>query len=149
MKNSLKGFSVSFVLSVLAAVLIFIGGIVWIVDRGIYDSLGLGGLGDNPFGFFGVFGTGYPFSTILGSIGVIIGVLVLMGACYIYLPSGYKMVGGITVLIFSLVSLIAAGGFFIGALLGIIGGILAMAGTRESIGEAVVKPKDQEEHERF
>ena len=142
-------FNGAFILSVIAAILILVGSIVWIVDRRIYNSLGLGGLGDNPLGFFGTFGTGYPFSTILGSIGIIIGIIVFMGAYYIYLPSGYKMVGGMTVLIFSLISLIAAGGFFIGAILGIIGGIWAMAETREPIGEAVVKPKDEEEHERF
>jgi hypothetical protein len=145
----LKGLgNIAFILSLIAGVLILVGGIVWIVDRGIYDYLGLGGFA-GPNGFFGVFGTGPPLPTILGAVAILVAIIVLIGAYYVYLPGGYEMVGGITVLIFSLISLTTGGGFIIGTVLGIIGGILGMARTRESIEEAVIKPKDQEEHERF
>jgi len=59
-------------------------------------------------------------------VGVIFAVLVLIGAILIYIP-GKEVVGGILVIIFSLLSVITGGGFLIGLILGIIGGALGLA----------------------
>jgi hypothetical protein len=142
-KNDLKGYgNIAFILSLIAGILILVGGIVWLVDSSVYNYLGSGW-------FFSTFGNSLLSPILVGGIAILIAIIVLIGAYYIYLPGGYEMVGGIIVLIFSLGSLVSGGGFIIGAVLGIIGGILGMARTRESIEEAVIKPKDQEEHERF
>jgi hypothetical protein len=49
----------------------------------------------------------------------------MVGAVLIYMP-GKEVVGGIIVLIFSLLSIIVGGGFYLGLVLGIIGGILGI-----------------------
>lgn len=147
-ENALKGLgNIAFILSLLAGVLILIGGILWIVDSDIYYYLGLRGFGLDAF--YSTFGNSSPPPALLGGVAILSAIIVLIGAYYIYLLAGYEMVGGIIVLIFSIVSLVTGGGFIIGTVLGIIGGILGMARTHESIEEAIVKPKDQEEHERF
>ena len=133
--------NIAFILSFIAGVLILIGGVFWL-DSSIYNYLGLSW-------FFSTFGNYSLSPVLLGGVAILIAIMVLIGAYYVYLPGGYEMVGGIIVLIFSLGSLVSGGGFIIGAVLGIIGGILGMARTRESIEEAVIKPKDKEEHERF
>jgi hypothetical protein len=62
-----------------------------------------------------------------GAIGLVLAVLVIIGAFLIYRP-GYETIGGILVLVFSIVSLFfTAGGLFIGLILGIVGGALGIA----------------------
>ena len=64
--------------------------------------------------------------TTLGAIGLIFAILVIVGAILIYMP-GKEVIGGILVLIFSILSIIIGGGFIIGLILGIIGGALGIA----------------------
>jgi len=64
---------------------------------------------------------------ILTAIGLICGIIVLIGTYMLY--RGEKTVGGIFVIIGSIISLTIGGGFFIGFLLGIIGGALGLAGV--------------------
>jgi len=59
-------------------------------------------------------------------VGLICGVLVVIGAVLIYVP-GKEVLGGILVLIFSILSIVIGGGFLIGMILGIIGGALGIA----------------------
>lgn len=63
---------------------------------------------------------------MLLALGVLSGFLVIIGALLIYMP-GKEVIGGVVVLIFSLLSVLGGGGFyFIGTILGIIGGILGI-----------------------
>lgn len=64
--------------------------------------------------------------TILGVIGLIFGIIVLIGAYFIYTP-GKETLGGILVLVFSILSIFAGGGFLVGLILGIVGGALGLA----------------------
>lgn len=65
--------------------------------------------------------------TIWGAIGLILAIIVIIGAILIYMP-GKEVIGGILVLIFSIISFFfTAGGLFIGLILGIIGGALGIA----------------------
>lgn len=57
--------------------------------------------------------------------GLIFAILVIIGAILIYMP-GREVLGGILVLVFSILSIIIGGGFFIGLILGIVGGILGI-----------------------
>jgi Family of unknown function (DUF6114)/zinc-ribbon domain len=63
----------------------------------------------------------------LGIVGVIIGLIMIVGAIMMYSkPTSAKM-WGVIVLILSIISWVTSlGGFFIGFLLGLIGGILAL-----------------------
>lgn len=108
----------AFVLSLLAAIFIIIGGLFYVV---LFSWIG------GALDFFGMGGSGYSF-VIIGVLGLVWGILTLIGA--IMINSGDKnkvRTGSILVLIFSIISWFgAAGGFFIGFLLGLIGAILGL-----------------------
>jgi hypothetical protein len=61
----------------------------------------------------------------LAAIGAILAIIVIIGAILIYIP-GKETIGGILVIIVSLISIVIGGGFIIGLILGIIGGILGL-----------------------
>lgn len=62
----------------------------------------------------------------LAVVGLIFGIIILIGAFQLRShPESAKM-WGIVILILSLISFIGGGGFYLGAILGIIGGILAL-----------------------
>ena len=70
-------------------------------------------------------GAGFAVAT-LGTIGLILAILVIIGAVLIYMP-GKEVIGGILVLVFSVISLFfTLGGLGVGLILGIIGGILGI-----------------------
>jgi hypothetical protein len=108
----------AFVLSLLAAIFIILGGLVYAVIfsiiGGIFDIFGFGGLGS--------------LITILGVLGIVWGFLVLVGAIMMSSEDkGRVRMGSVLVLVFSILSWFGAvGGFFIGFLLGLIGSILGL-----------------------
>jgi hypothetical protein len=108
---------IGFIISLLAGLLILIQGIVrlvraeWALDFGF---------GEIPRRFFGE-----TFLTTRGIFAVVFGIIVLLGAFLIYRP-GKEMAGGILVLVFSAVSIIAGGGFLVGFVLGVIGGVFGL-----------------------
>lgn len=136
MKHALThGTTVGLALCILAGIMMLIGSVVWFFAPNFYDSLGIRGL----FQFFGNFP---PSESLLGGFMLLFAVLFFVGTYYVYMADGYEMVGGIFVIVISLVSLITGGGIIIGTIFGIVGGILGIASTRESAEEAIVKPKD-------
>lgn len=82
------------------------------------------------------FGIGHPFlgkffvfpwfPLLMTVYGAICGIVVLLGSYFIY--KGKNILGGVLVILFSILSLPVGGGFIIGFLLGVIGGALASAG---------------------
>ena len=62
----------------------------------------------------------------LAAIGVISGVIILIGAIMVYTQPSRASSWGALILVFSIVSFFGMGGFFLGAILGVVGGILAM-----------------------
>jgi len=61
----------------------------------------------------------------IGIIAIILGILVLIGAYLIY-SLGNEMAGGIIVVVLSVLSILTGGGFLVGFILGIIGGVLGI-----------------------
>jgi len=61
----------------------------------------------------------------VGTIAIIFAIIILVGAYFIY-HAGTEMAGGIKVLIFAALSIITGGGWLIGFILGIVGGILGL-----------------------
>ena len=108
---------IGFIISLLAGLLILIQGIVrlvraeWALDFGF---------GEIPRRFFGA-----TFLTTRGIFAVVFGIIILLGAFLIYRP-GKEMASGILVLVFSAMSIIAGGGFLVGFVLGVIGGVLGL-----------------------
>ena len=110
-----KRATAGFIISLIAGVLILINGLMFVVLAEFIESLG----GALPIFVEGIFAT-------LAAIGVILAILVIIGAILICMP-GKEIIGGILVIIFSILSIFIGGGFLIGLILGIIGGALGLA----------------------
>lgn len=106
----------AFVLSLIAGVLILIGGI------------GYAYLGAICGGLVGMVSPGAGALIFLYmSLGLICGIVVIIGAVMINSaePSRVKT-GSVLVLVFSIISFFSGGGFYIGLILGLVGGILGL-----------------------
>ena len=99
----------AFVLSLIGGIFVMIGGLV-------ISPIGA------AFTFF-AFGVG----AVLGIGGIIFGILIIVFASLLNAHPEQHVTYGILILVFSIISWFGAfGGFFIGFLLGLIGGILAI-----------------------
>jgi hypothetical protein len=100
-----RNLTLGFALAIVAALFILINGAVWLMVSSIFLML-------LPI-------SGFPF-VILGAIGVVFAVAVFIGAILVYVFRK-EFVGGLIVLIFSILSMGIGGGFFIGFALGVLG----------------------------
>jgi len=82
-------------------------------------------MGGYYFGSNGYYGMMYG----LESVGIITGILVIVFAILMRSRPADRKTYGVLILAFSLVSLVGMGGFFIGAIIGLVGGVLALANT--------------------
>lgn len=107
----------AFVLSLLAGIFVLIGG----VALGILGAVA-------TFFLAGVGG-------VLGVAGVIFGIIIIVSAIMLYSrPEGHTA-WGVIIIVFSLLSWIGAfGGFVIGFILGLVGGILALVFNPKPMG---------------
>ena len=129
----------AFILSLMGGLIITIASLLGVsfamLGRPYFWGMG-GMMGGGNYGMMGgYFGYGdssysagyYGMMTGFELLGLVSGIVVLTFAALMRSrPSQTKIYGAI-ILIFSIVSLIGTGGFFIGALLGIVGGALALA----------------------
>jgi hypothetical protein len=121
--------TVAFILSLVGGLLIIVGSLV---------SLVLFAFGGEPFGdFWGMMGGwhwmmggyGFSYGYLMGFsvLGLAFGVVVVVGAFMLNLRPFEHVTWGIIVLVFSAVSFVSMGGWFVGAVLGIAGGALGIA----------------------
>lgn len=75
----------------------------------------------------GGFGVPIGFMSGLSLLGLVSGILVIIGALMLNTRPAEHGTWGTIILIFSVISLLGMGGFFIGAILGIVGGALALS----------------------
>ena len=121
--------NIPFVIALVAGLLILLGsgtmGLFY--TNGPYSGGGpfYGGMMGGYYGMMQGYGFGGQFY-LLAAIGIISGVAVLVGAVMLYTQPAKTQAWGAVVLAFSVASLIGMGGFFIGAILGIVGGVLAL-----------------------
>jgi hypothetical protein len=104
------------VLSLIGGIFVLLGGAFIAFLGSVISSLSLAG-------------TGAASATLLalGLVGVIFGIIMILGAVMMYTNPQSHTMWGVIVLILSILSwIVAAGGLFIGFLLGLIGGILAL-----------------------
>ena len=97
-----------FVVSLIAGILILINGL-------LFSTLGAFLFGIMPF-----------LGATVMAIAPIFGILVIVGAVLMYKDS--TTAGGVLVIIFGLLSIVIGGGFIIGTILAIVGGVLGLAG---------------------
>jgi len=109
-----KKATIGFLVSAIAGFLTALNAIAFFGLAEFVESLG----GVLPFIVEDIF-------VVLGFIGTILAILVIIGSYLVYMP-GKETIGSIIVIFFSIVSIVIGGGFFIGLILGIIGGILGL-----------------------
>ncbi len=126
--------------STTAFVLSLIGGILMIVNGGImfmlfmsgwYGFGFMGGMMGGYQGMMGSFGVPFGFMGSLMLVGLVSGIIVILGAAMLNARPSERWAWGLIILIFSIISFLGMGGFFFGAILGIIGGAFAMSGRHE------------------
>jgi len=64
--------------------------------------------------------------TVMGGFGLVCGAIVLVSATMLLAKVGARRTWGILILVFSVLSFVGLGGFLVGAILGIVGGVLAL-----------------------
>jgi hypothetical protein len=111
----------AFILSLLGGIFMILGGgltlfVTSLIGYGMGYSPGWHMMGWGMMGFL-------PWFWI---IGLVSGVIVLIGAAMLYTRPEESATWGVLILMFSIISLLGMGGFLIGFLLGLIGGILAI-----------------------
>lgn len=112
-----EGFNIPSGLSLAGGIIIVLGGIsAWIWHTAFYSQMSwmMGG----PWFTAMIAGTSI--------IGIVSGALVILGALLMSFRPHESQKWGVLILVFSLLSFFGMGGFFVGAILGIIGGSLAL-----------------------
>jgi hypothetical protein len=132
----------AFALSLTAGILMLVSGIIgylWLTGTGInygFDGM-MNGYGGMMGGFNGMMngyqnmmsglGVHSSYMTGFSIIGLTAGILVLIGAIMLNTRPAEHTAWGALILAFSVISFLGMGGFWIGALIGIAGGALALA----------------------
>ena len=121
----------SFVLSLIGGLFVLttgIVGLVWFGAAGPYWE-GFGGwMSGMMGGYHGFIGGGeYGFFSVLSLLGLVSGALMIAGAAMLRARPKDHLVWGVLILVFAVVSFVDMGGYFIGAVLGIAGGALAIS----------------------
>lgn len=111
-----KRATAGFIVSLIGGILVLVQGLIRIV-RGEVTFLGADLIRRRILGGLGL--------GIIGIIAVIFAILIIIGAYLIYNPSTV-VAGSLIVIVFSALSIIAGGGFIIGLIVGMIGGIIGL-----------------------
>jgi len=111
----------AFILSVLSGILIlvfsgFMSMMWWMFGPSFGGMMGFGGI----MGFAGM------MMFAMSILSIVFGIIILLGGFMLYNRPEQAQTWGILILVFSILSLFGGGGAFIGSILGIIGGLLAM-----------------------
>ncbi len=121
----------AFVLSLIAGLLVLGGsGMVMGLSSGVPYYGGMMGYYGMMGGYYSMmrgFGVADTWFYGLAALGIVSGIVILVGAIMIYNQPEKAPTWGAVTLAFSVVSLFGMGGFFFGAILGIVGGILALS----------------------
>jgi len=124
----------AFVLSLVAGIFILLGGGMMSMLGSFMGQYGFGMMGGYG-GFGGMMGYGrYPFGVmgaafgVLGVLGLVFGVIVIISALILNKKPAEHSTWGTVIVVFSVLSIFgsAMGGFGVGLILGLIGGILGI-----------------------
>ena len=121
--------NVAFILSIVGGLLIFVGSAVSIVwfSVGSAPFGGYWGMMSGWHGMTGSYGFTYDYLLVLSVLGLACGVIVVVGGFMLSLRPLEHVTWGVLIVIFSAISFVSMGGWFVGAILGVVGGALALA----------------------
>ena len=113
----------AFVLSLIGGILILVSGLVGFIwlSWPVWGGWGMGMMGRGM-----MWGWMPWFWTVFPAVGLVSGAAVITSAFMFYNKSGQAQTWGVILLVFAIISLLSTGGFLVGALLAIVGGILAL-----------------------
>jgi len=116
------------ILSLIGSIFMILGGVVFVgVAAFVLPHLNYGNM-TLPQGFNRTALPGLISGVVgvMGGFGLVCGAVVLISATMLLAKVGQRRTWGILILIFSVLSFIGLGGFIIGAILGIAGGVLTL-----------------------
>jgi CDP-diglyceride synthetase len=121
----------SYILSLIGGIIVLLTGIIGLLWFGA-GGPGWGGFGGWMSGMMGrshgfTGGGEFGFFSILSIMGLFSGIVIIVGAVMLRARPQDHLTWGILILIFAIVSFADMGGYFIGAVLGIIGGAFAIS----------------------
>ena len=127
-----QGLTLAFLISLVGALIVLIFSLVNLVWFGS-NSPNWGGFGNYWGGmmegyhnFMGSYSTSTVFFTAISVVSLVCGVIVLMSTLILRIHPQEHVLWGIVIVVFSAISFVGMGGYFIGAIFGIIGGALAL-----------------------
>ncbi len=127
-----QGLTLAFVISLVGALIVLIFSLVNLVWFGS-NAPNWGGFGnycvsmmDGYHNFMGSYSTSTGFFTAISIVSFVCGVIVLMSALVLRIHPQEHFLWGIVIVVFSAISFVGMGGYFVGAIFGIIGGALAL-----------------------
>lgn len=124
---------IAFILSLIGGIFMLAGGAlssVWFMFEGINGDGMMGGFGGMMEGYQTMmdgFEVPLGFMGGLSFIGLLSGIFVIVGAIMLNSRPAERLTWGTLILVFSVISFLGMGGFYIGALLGIAGGAIALS----------------------
>jgi hypothetical protein len=128
-----QGPRLSYILSLIGGLIVLLYGFMSLVMFALYGPYwsGIGGWMSGMMGgyhdFMGIYGGSYDFFAVLSIIGLVCGILIIVGAAMLRAHPQEHAMWGTVIIVFSAISFVGMGGFFIGAVLGIIGGAFAIS----------------------
>jgi hypothetical protein len=121
--------SVPYILSLIGGLIILVGSLVSVYWFALGSSAfgSYYGMMGGWHGMIGDFGFANSYWITFSVVGLVCGVVVVISAFMLNSRPTEHLTWGALILVFSAVSLVSMGGWFVGALLGIIGGALALS----------------------
>ena len=127
------GPTTSYILSLIGGLIVLLYSLMSIAMFALYGPYwsGIGGwmsgMMGNYHNFMGIYGASTEFMAVISILGLVSGVIMVIGATMLRAHPQEHVMWGTVIIIFSAISFVGMGGFFIGALLGIIGGAFAIS----------------------
>jgi hypothetical protein len=128
-----QGPTTSYLLSLIGGLIVLLYSLMSLLMFALYGSYwsGIGGWMSGMMGsyhnFMGIYGASTEFMAVISIVGLVSGVIMVIGATMLRAHPQEHVMWGTVIIIFSAISFVGMGGFFIGALLGIIGGAFAIS----------------------
>lgn len=137
MENN-RAFTVPFALSLIGGLIVLLFSLLYSVWFGSATPYWAGfggwmnGMMGNYHGFMGNYASSYTFMAGISIVGVISGIIMVISAVMLRAHPGEHLICGTVIIVFSAISFLGMGGFFVDAILGIVGGALALSFKPES-----------------